>query len=99
MKEYEIWLGYYHLGQGHHGSIEPEMVAKVKATSFKVACWLYELYSAYTSLIERMEKGGYIEDAHFGISYYKPETNSNSWTGKYYETKEEAQKSFDNESM
>lgn len=95
MKEYEIWLGYYHLGQGDHGSTEPKMVAKVTASSFKIACCIYEHQSAIDSLKERMERNDpYIEDAHFGHWYYNPKINANGWTGFYYESREAAQESF-----
>ena len=95
MKRYEIWLGWYHLGQGSHPPTEPEKVGMVYATSFKIACVLYEHQSSIESLQRRMGgKDTYIEDIHFGRWYYDPLTNSNSWTGRYYESKEEAQKSF-----
>ena len=94
MTAYEIWLGSYHLGQGHHGSTEPELVGRVVASTFEIACWLYELQSQIEHIQNKEEKGGYVTDAHFGKLYYNPTTNSNSWTGKYYQTKEEAQKSF-----
>ena len=96
MKEYEIWLGYYHMGQGHHPPSKPEKVADVVATSFRVACWLYELKSQYDFIVNRMEKdpNAYIEGTHFGTMYYQPKYNGNSWTGSYYESKKEAKKSF-----
>ncbi len=95
MKKYEIWLGSYHLGQGYPPPTDPEKVGEVVATSFKIACYLYELQSQIDSLIDRMKKGDtYIEDIHFGKLYYDGKTNSNSWTGQYFESKEEAYKSF-----
>lgn len=95
MKRYEIWLGWYHLGQGYHPSTEPEKVGEVEATSFKIACYLYELQSQIDSLKNKMKKGDtHIEDIHFGNLYYNGKTNSNSWTGQYFESKEEAYKSF-----
>lgn len=95
MKEYEIWIGYYHLGQGYDPPAKPQLLDKINATSFKVACYIYELQSSLDSLKNRMERGDtYIEDIHFGRIYYNPETNSNSWTGKYYESEEDARKSF-----
>lgn len=95
IKKYEIWIGDYHLGQGYDPPTEPQKLADIEASSFKIACVIYEHTSALESLKERMERGDtYIEDIHFGHWYYKPETNSNSWTGKYYETKEEALKAF-----
>lgn len=42
-----------------------------------------------------MDRGDtYIEDIHFGCWYYNPKTNSNSWTGKYFESKEAAMESY-----
>lgn len=94
-KDYEIWLGWYHLGQGSHPPTKPERVGVVRATSFKIACYLYELQSQIDSLQRRMERSdNYIEDIHFGTLYYNGKTNSNSWTGKYYETEKEALASF-----
>lgn len=95
VKEFDIWVGWYHLGQGHHPPSEPQKVATVEATTFKIACWLHELESQAKSIRERMvQPNAYVEDAHFGSLYYDPKTNSNSWIGKYYETKEEALKTF-----
>lgn len=95
IKEFEIWVGNYHLGQGHHESTGPEMVGKVKATTFKIACWLHELDSQAESIRKRMkDPNAYIEDAHFGKLYYDAKTNSNSWIGDYFETEEEARKTF-----
>lgn len=98
MKKYEIWLGDYHLGQGCDPPSKPEKVAEIEATSFKIACLIYEHERAIKSLQQRMERGDtYIEDVHFGRWNYRPESNSNSWTGKYYESKQEAWQSFRDE--
>lgn len=95
MKKYEIWIGNYHLGQGYDSPAEPEKVAEIEATSFKIACVLYEHHSAIEDLLRRMNRGDkYIEDIHFGRWNYNPETNSNSWIGKYYESREDALLSF-----
>lgn len=94
MKEYEIWIGTYSLGQGYPSPIEPEKLAEIKATSFKVACVLYEHQNAIQSLKQRMNRGDFMEDMHLGKWYYHSQTNSNSWTGKYYETQQEAKESF-----
>lgn len=97
MKKYEIWIGYVHLGQGYDPSTEPQKLAEVEATSFKIACVLYEHQSAIDSLKERMARNDtYIEYAHFGSWNYDPKTNSTAWLGKYYESREEALKSFEN---
>lgn len=95
-KEYEIWCGQYNLGQGYGDQLnEPSLLAKVRATSFKIACCIYEHQSSIDSLKNQMEKGNtYIEDCHFGSWYYNPRTNSNSWTGKYFESREEALLTF-----
>jgi len=94
-KLFEIWIGNYHLGQGSHPPSQPLKVAEINATTFKIACYLYELQSEIDSLERRMEEGDtYIEDIHFGKISYNPKTNSNSWTGKYYQTEQEALKSF-----
>ena len=95
MKKYEIWVGWYHLGQGYDSPTEPQKVGEEIATSFKIACYLHELQNQIDSLKDRMKKKDtYIEDIHFGTLYYNPKTNSNSWTGEYFETKEEALKTF-----
>ena len=95
MKTYEIWLGNYHLGQGYDPPTKPELVATVQATSFKIACVLYEHTLAINSLKMRMERGDtYIEDANLGKWHYEVETNSNAWTGCYYESEADAQVSF-----
>jgi len=95
MKKYEIWVGSYHLGQGYDPPNKPEKLAEVEATSFKIACFLYELDSLAENLRFRMKRGdSYIEDTHFGTIYYNAKINGNYWTGKYYESEEEALKSF-----
>lgn len=98
LKFFDIWTGYYHLGQGYSASNKPEKVGAVKATSFKIACCIFEHQQSIDSLNRSMERGEYIgEDinySHFGSWYYNPTDNSNSWTGKYFETGEEAWKTF-----
>ena len=95
MKKYEIWLGWYRLGQGYDPPSEPEKIGEIEATSFKIACVIHEHQRAIDTLKFRMKRGDtYIEDIHFGHWSYDPKTNSNSWTGKYYETREEALVSF-----
>lgn len=95
INKYEIWIGDYHLGQGYGSPSKPEKVGEVEATSFKIACCIYEHQCAIDSLKERMKRGDdYIEDTHFGSWYYNPKNNSNSWLGRYYESEEEAWKSF-----
>lgn len=93
MIEYEIWIGSYNLGQGYDPSTEPQFIAKVTAKDFKTACIKYELKSRLDFIEEQERKGEYITNQDYEW-FYSPHTNSNSWTGKYYETKEEAQSSF-----
>lgn len=95
MKKHQIWLGWYNQGTGHIPPIKPELLAEIEAISFRVACYIYELESALQSIKRRMALGrDNVEDGHFGRMYYSPESNSNSWTGKYYESEYEAWKSF-----
>lgn len=92
MKTYEIWLGNYHLGQGFHHSGKSERVAVEKASSFEIACLKYELRSKL-KWVE--ENDGVRKMTNQDIEWwYNPKDNSNSWTGKYYPSKEEADKSF-----
>lgn len=97
-KEYDIWIGYYHHGTGYDGSYKPQKVDTIKATTFRIACYLYELENTAKSIRERMlDPNSYIEDTHFGTLYYNPDTNGNSWLGKYFETEEEAWETFSDE--
>jgi len=96
MKKYEIWIGFVSAwGQGDHDSTSPTKLGEVEATSFKIACCIYEHQSAIDSLKARMERGDtYIEDTWFGKWGYNPEDNSTFYLGKYYETEEEAWSTF-----
>lgn len=92
MKTFEIWVGKYHLGQGHHGSIKPELLAKIEAADFKTACIKYEL----TTKLNRIEEGEKLGNLNMQDYpwWFNENTISNSWLGKYYETEEAALKSF-----
>jgi len=90
---HEIWVGYYHLGQGHHGSTEPQLVDTVVARDFKTACLKHELRSSLNSVEESERVDRYISSQDYTWSY-NPYDNSNSWTGKYFPNREEALKSF-----
>jgi len=94
LKKYQIWIGYYNMGQGSTPSTEPQLVATIKAPRFDVACLLYELESNYKFIQQAMKRDQYI-DHQTCEWFYNRSSNSNSWTGKYYETKQEAQKSFE----
>ena len=91
---YEIWLGYYDLGQGHHGSTKPEKVATVAARSFKLACYIFELESTLASMKKLNDNPKeYFHEPNLRWDYDVQKV-SQSWIGRYYETEEEAQKSF-----
>ena len=92
MKEYEIWVGYYSLGQGHDTPMGPQMIAKEVAINFEIACLKQELKRTLAA-IEKQEKEGYVCNQSKEW-WYDWKTNSNSWTRKYYQTKEEALKTF-----
>lgn len=95
MKNFEIWLGRYNLGQGMHGGETPEKVADITAISFKVACIKYELLRRLR-FIESCEKDSREEDiVRVGLTFtldvdkvYQP------WIGYYYQSEEEALKTF-----
>lgn len=93
LKEYEIWVGNYHLGQGYDPPTAPQLVSKVKAYSFEIACLKYELFGMLQSISSAEANGQYI-DKQSCRWWYDFDTNANSWTGKYFETNEEAQKTF-----
>jgi hypothetical protein len=93
MKEYEIWVGKWHGGQGSTETTEPQMWAKITAIDFEIACLKYEIIRMLKT-IEHQELQGYVDDQSKQW-FYKPETNSNSWTGPYFPSRELAQKSFE----
>jgi hypothetical protein len=92
-KKFEIWIGNYHLGQGYGSSTEPELLAIIEASTFEIACLIYELDSKLKWLIGADAKGTRINANDIEWSYHA-RGNYNSWTGKYYSSKEEALKSF-----
>lgn len=94
MKEYEIWIGYVPPIQGEEGvyNPDPQMVGKETAINFKVACCKHELRSSLES-IEKQEKTGHVDSQSLEW-FYNPRSNSNSWIGPYFETREEALKTF-----
>lgn len=93
IKKWQIWIGNYTLGQGYGDPTEPQMITEVEAATFDLACLKYELSSMLKSIEEREKKGEYI-DFQSRRWFYNWDNNSNSWTGKYFETKEAAQQSF-----
>ena len=98
MKKYEIWVGFVgSWGQGDHDSTTPRKLGEVEATTFKIACCIYEHENAVKHLRRRMESGDtYIEDSWFGSWYYNPKDNSTMHLGKYFESEKEAWKTFKN---
>lgn len=92
LKEFKIWTGYYHLGQGHHGSTKPELWGKELAVDFKTACIKHELKSKLERIEEGEQKGNLCSQDY--PWWFNENTLSNSWLGKYYPTKEEAQEDF-----
>lgn len=93
MKPFDIWIGWYHFGQGYDPPNEPQKVATVMATSFDLACLKHELRSKLAIIDELEHKGKYI-DFQTRRWFYDWDNNRNSWTGRYFETREEAIQSF-----
>lgn len=96
MKKYEIWIGFIpSWGIGSVDSVKPRKLGEVVATSFKIACCIYEHQSHIDTLKMRMERGDtYIEDSWFGHWGYNPKDNSTMFLGKYFESEEEAWTTF-----
>jgi hypothetical protein len=92
MEEYEIWVGYYNLGQGMSDPVEPEMLGKECSIDFETACLKFELKRSLEE-IEIQEKQGYVNDQS-KVWFYNEKKNSNGWTGKYYQSREQALESF-----
>ncbi len=85
----------YAWGQGDHPSIKPQRLGKIKATSFKKVCCIYEHQNVIDTLVSRMKDGDtYIEDDWFGHWGYNPKDNSNFYLGNFYETEKEAWATF-----
>lgn len=93
MQEFEIWAGVYDLGQGSDPSTEPTFMGKESSIDFKTACLKYELKRSLEH-IEHCEKTGQYLDNQSREWFYNPTSNSNSWTGPYFSSKEEAKKTF-----
>lgn len=93
LKSFDIWIGHYDLGQGYSPSTEPQFLATVQAVDFKTACLKYELSRKLESISKLEAKGDYISNQDYEW-FYNPHSNSNSWTGPYFESEEEAKKSF-----
>ncbi len=98
MKTFEIWTGNYSLGQGYHQGESPEKVGEETAISFTVACIKYELKERlkFIESIEKRPWGNSEKDIiDVGLNFeLNLETLSQPWICGYYETKEEAFKTF-----
>jgi len=90
---YEIWIGYYHSGQGSTPPKKPALVDVIWASSFENACYIHECKIKYETAIRQDSMKRKI-DNQSKEWFYNYEENKNSWTGKYYESREEALESF-----
>jgi hypothetical protein len=92
MKTFEIWVGYYHLGQGSHGTTSSRKVGTIEAIDFKTACIKYELKNKMDRILEG-EKDKDLNSQDYPW-WFNADKISNSWTGRYFETEEEADQTF-----
>ena len=92
-KQYDIWVGWYHLGQGYDPPTAPEKLATIAARTFQFACIKYELYRTLEAVEKTEAENGYTGNGFMSWNY-SWDKNSNSWTGKYFETEEEAWQTF-----
>lgn len=96
LKKYEIWTGNYSLGQGMSGGEKPEKVGEEIAINFTVACIKHELKERL-KFIELLEKRGNQTDdiISTGLNFdLDLKTLSKSWIGGYYQSEQDALKSF-----
>jgi hypothetical protein len=96
MKKFEIWTGSYNLGQGYHGGERPEKSGEEIAVNFTIACMKYELRRRL-KFIEMLEERGDNPKSIISIGLkfdLDLETLRQSWIGGYYESEEEALKTF-----
>ncbi len=70
------------------------MVAEIEAPSFDIACFVYELKSKLSFINNKITKKEKIYKQNCSLDYYF-DSNSHGWTGKYYETRDDALISFD----
>lgn len=100
MPAYDIWIGRYTVDKNLPKTMEPtepELLGRVVAQSFAVACWKYDLMSTLQGIEDQENAGIDLQyKEYFGKSYFDPKTNSNSLTGPYFRTAEEAFKTFEN---
>lgn len=90
MKKFDIWIGYYNIDG--NPPIEPELVCTIEALDFKAACMKYELLSVLRT-IQYQESQGYVDNQTYEW-FYKPHELTNTWTGKYFSSREEALETF-----
>jgi len=92
LHKYEIWIGFYHWGQGEDPSEEPKLLAEVVAPNFNIACLIYELNSQLNRINYLMKADEYV-DKQSCRNFYNFDKNTGA-AGKYFETKEEALETF-----
>ena len=90
-KEFEIWIGNFGVGQGYPEVKEPKLASRVIADNFRNACLIHEHQLAIKHIYDSIRINVSVDLRWF----YDYDTNSNSWTGKYYSSYEEALKSFE----
>lgn len=93
IREWEIWIGDYDLGQGYERPTKPCMVGKESAIDFTIACLKYELKSMLSSIEKQQVNNGYVP-FQSREWYFDWRSNSNSWTGRYFDNEADARKSF-----
>lgn len=90
-KEYEIWTGYYSLGQGMDDATTVRFIGKQKGRNFQDACAIYHMKEAITSRERAWKEGSYYDTSRFD---YRWDTNT-YWGIEFFPSKEEAQAQID----
>lgn len=93
LKKYEIWTGYYQIDYGD-AETKPRKWGEEEAINFKTACLKYELKSKLQRLEEGEAKGNLNSQDY--PWWFDHNQIRNSWVGQYFETEEEAWKTFKN---
>lgn len=94
LKQYEIWTGPHgSTGTGDDGYTESRYWGSERASTFELACLKHELRQMLNN-IESMDNAGEYVDNQSKEWFYNWQTNSNSWIGKYYPSKQEADRSL-----
>lgn len=90
MKDYEIWVGYYDMGQEYSPPEKPYMLDTVQAQTFEDACAVHSLTKCLSCYQDKIKKG----TGHKCHLLYDFKTNSHPIMGKYYQSEDEAWTSF-----